>query len=37
MMDIKEVLLLWFINFFDEKNAGICIISNQQAAKELAE
>ena len=34
MMDIKEVL---FINFFDEKNAGICIISNQQAAKELAE
>ena len=28
MMDIKEDLLLWFINFFDKKSAGIGIVNN---------
>ena len=28
MMDIKEELLLWFINVFDKKSAGIGIVNN---------
>ena len=39
MIDIKEVLLLWFINFFDKKNPGSglksAIKQNQQLAEEL--
>ena len=37
MMDIKEVLLLWFINFFDKKSSssGIAALQNEQLAEEL--
>ena len=36
-MDIKEALLLWFINFFDKKSAGSGIANepNYQLANEL--
>ena len=40
MMDIKELLLLWFIKFFDKKNpsgsgANNKIKQNQQLVEEL--
>ena len=39
MIDIKEVLLLWFIIFFDKKSAdgsvNIPLEFNEQLAKEL--
>ena len=37
MMDIKEVLLLWFINIFDKKIAvsGVAIIQNEQFENKL--
>ena len=36
-MDIKEVLLLWFINIFDKKIAvsGVAIIQNEQFENKL--
>ena len=45
MIDIKEVLLLWFIIFFDKKSAsladkstkgsGVAMLQNEQLAEEL--
>ena len=39
MMDIKDVLLLWSINFFDKRNSGSGVNNeikqNQQLAEEL--
>ena len=38
MMDIKEVLLLWFKNYFIKKTSkgnGFAIKQNKQLAKEL--
>ena len=43
MMDIKEVLLLWFTNFFDKKSTGSCLatlanksaFNNEKLAQEL--
>ena len=33
MMDVKKVLLLWFINFFDEKSpgSGVTTLANKYA------
>ena len=41
MMDIKDVLLLWSINFFDKRTSGSGVNNeikqNQQLAEELCE
>ena len=29
MMDIKEVLLQWFINFFNKKSRGVTTLQNK--------
>ena len=34
-MDIKEVLLQWFINFLIKKNSDLMTRSDQQLAEEL--
>ena len=36
-MDIKEVLLLWFIIFFEKKSkdSGVATLQNKQLEKEL--